>query len=143
MNILKWLDYLYPKFGVVKHDKKTHYFDGRMVQTHYQLLNTLQMSKDDVAEFLKESLDFAQELRNRPEVVRNYIKYPSIDEMEPLENAMQSKSDVVYNLMCVNDNFTKTKYYQEFLIDLLRSYYKNLKKFLVSTNSTRRYDRSI
>lgn len=103
----EWLDHLYPDFGVVKHDKKTHFFGGRLVQTHYQLLNTLQMSKDEVREFLQESLDFAQMLRDRPEVVRYYIKYPDIDEMSPMDKPMSSKNDVVYNLMCVNDNFTK------------------------------------
>ena len=66
----EWLDNLYPNFGVVKHDKKTHFFEGRLVQTHYQLLNTLQMSKDEVNEFLSDALDFAQLLRNNPEVVR-------------------------------------------------------------------------
>ena len=122
-----WLDNLYPQFGVVKHDKKTHFFGGRLVQTHYQLLNTLQLSKDEVAEFLQESLDFAQLLRDNPAVVRYYIKYPDIEEFEPMNEPMKSKSDVVYNLIGVNDNFTQTKYYQEFLQDLLRSYYKNLK----------------
>lgn len=130
----EWLDHLYPDFGVVKHDKKTHFFGGRLVQTHYQLLNTLQMSKDEAREFLQESLDFAQMLRDRPEVVRYYIKYPDIDEMSPMDKPMSSKNDVVYNLMCVNDNFTKTKYYQEFLIDLLRSYYKNLKNGHIYVN---------
>ncbi len=129
-----WLDNLYPNFGVVKHDKKTHFFGGCLVQTHYQLLNTLQMSKDEVVEFLQESLDFAQMLRDRPEVVRHYIKYPEIDELKPLTRPMCSKNDVVYNLMCINDNFTKTKYYQEFLIDLLKSYYKNLKNGHVYVN---------
>lgn len=133
-TIDNWLDNLYPNFGVVKHDKKTHFFGGRLVQTHYQLLNTLQMSKDEVREFLQESLDFAQMLRDKPEVVRHYIKYPDIDELEPLSQPMTSKNDVVYNLMCINDNFTKTKYYQEFLIDLLRSYYKNLKNGHIYVN---------
>ena len=130
----EWLENLYPNFGVVKHDKKTHFFGGRLVQTHYQLINTLQMSKDEVREFLEDSLAFAQMLRDRPEVVRHYIKYPDIDEMNPLNSPMSRKNDVVYNLMCINDNFTKTKYYQEFLIDLLRSYYKNLKNGHVYVN---------
>ena len=130
----EWLDNLYPNFGVVKHDKKTHFFEGRLVQTHYQLLNTLQMSKDEVNEFLSEALDFAQLLRNNPEVVRYYIKYPDIDELDPLSRPMNSKNDVVYNLMSINDNFTKTKYYKDFLIDLLRSYYKNLKNGHVYVN---------
>lgn len=129
-----WLDNLYPKFGVVKHDKKTHFFDGQLVQTHYQLINTLQLSKDEMREFLKESLDFAQLLRDNPAVVKYYIKYPDINEFEPLTKPMLDKNDVVYNLMCINDNFTKTKYYQEFLHDLLASYYKNLKNGHVFVN---------
>ena len=129
-----WLDHMYPDFGVVKHDKKTHFFDGRLVQTHYQLINTLQLSMDEVREFLAPSLEFAQALRDNPAVVRYYIKYPDIDEMEPLSKPMQDKNDVVYNLMCINDNFTQTKYYQEFLTDLLRSYYKNLKNGHVFVN---------
>ena len=129
-----WLDNLYPRFGVVKHDKKTHFFGGRLVQTHYQLINTLQLSKDEVQEFLQDSLDFAQLLRDNPAVVRYYIKYPDIDEFEPMQKPMLDKNDVVYNLMCINDNFTKTKYYQEFLHDLLASYYKNLKNGHVYVN---------
>lgn len=130
----EWLDNLYPAFGLVKHDKKTHFFDGQLVQTHYQLLNTLQMSESEVREFLKDSLDFAQMLRTRPEVVRYFIKYPDVEELMPLKEQMASKNDVVYNLMSINDNFTKTKYYQEFLVDLLRSYYKNLKNGHVFVN---------
>lgn len=122
-----WLDHLYLNFGIVKHDKKTHFFGGRLVQTHYQLLNTLQMTKEDVRNFLQPSLEFAQMLRDRPEVVRAYIKYPDVNEIKALSHSMYSKNDVVYNLMCINENFTNTKYYQEFLIDLLRAYYKNLK----------------
>lgn len=129
-----WLDNLYPEFGVVKHDKKTHFFNGKLVQTHYQLINTLQLSQDEVREFLQESLDFAQLLRDNPAVVRHYIKYPDIDEIDVMAKPMLDKNDVVYNLMCLNDNFTKTKYYQEFLTDLLRSYYKNLKNGHVYVN---------
>lgn len=129
-----WLDNLYPRFGVVKHDKKTHFFEGRLVQTHYQLLNTLQLSKDEIKKFLKSSFDFAQLLRDNPAVVRYYIKYPDINEFTPMERPMLDKNDIVYNLMCINDNFTKTKYYQEFLIDLLRAYYKNLKNGHVYVN---------
>ena len=129
-----WLDNLYPNFGVVKHDKKTHFFNGKLVQTHYQLINTLQLSKDEVSDLLKESLDFAQLLRDNSAVVRYYIKYPDIDEFEPMNQPMLDKNDVVYNLMCINDNFTRTKYYQEFLHDLLASYYKNLKNGHVYVN---------
>ncbi|WP_310602377.1 hypothetical protein [Anaerosporobacter sp.] len=129
-----WFDHLYPNFGVVKHDKKTPFFGGRLVQTHYQLINTLQMTKEEVREFLQESLDFAQLLRDRPEVVRHYIGYPDIDEINLLSHPMKTKNDVVYSLMCLNDNFSETKYYQEFMVDLLRAFYKNLKNGHVYVN---------
>lgn len=129
-----WLNHMYPQFGIVKHDKKTPFFGGRLVQTHYQLLNTLQMTKEETQEFLQPSLEFAQMLRERPEIVRAYIKYPDIDKVHITDKPMQSKNDVVYQLMCLNDDFTRTKYYQDFLVDLLRAYYKNLKNGHVLVN---------
>ena len=131
-----WFDNMYDKFGIVKHDKKTHFFEGHLVQTHYQLLNTLQLSKEDVREFLGESLEFAKKLRADPAVVRYYIKYPEIENMQPLNSVMTNDNEVVYNLLCINDRFCQTKYYRQFLDDLLRSYYKRLKngKVLVNGN---------
>ncbi len=129
-----WLNRMYPQFGIVKHDKKTPFFGGRLVQTHYQLLNTLQMTKEETQEFLQPSLEFAQMLRERPEVVRTYIKYPDIERVHLTDRPMQSKNDVVYQLMCLNEDFTRTTYYHEFLVDLLRAYYKNLKNGHVLVN---------
>lgn len=129
-----WLDNIYPEFGVVKYEKKPRFFEGKLVEVHYQLLNTLQLSLDEVREFLKDSLDFAQALYDRPEVVRYFIKYPSIEDINPLQTPMKAKNDVVYNLLCVNDRFTDTKYYIDFLHDLLQSYYKTLKNGHVMVN---------
>ncbi|MBD5137154.1 MAG: hypothetical protein HDT39_14570 [Lachnospiraceae bacterium] len=129
-----WLDNLYPVFGVVKHDKKTHFFDGELVQTHYQLINTNQLSKEETLELLQPSLDFAQKLRDNNAVVRYYIKYPDFDSMESMSQPMTCRNDVVFNLMCINNNFTKTKYYQTFLHDLMASFYKNLKNGHILVN---------
>lgn len=54
----KWLDNIYLSFGVVKYDKDTHYFDGKMVQAHYQLINTLQLSIEDVKRLVQDSLNY-------------------------------------------------------------------------------------
>lgn len=129
-----WLDHLYPEFGIVKHEKKTPFFGGRLVQTHYQLLNTLQMAEEEVREFLQPSLEFAQMLRDRPEVVRAYIRYPDVGSTDTLTYPMRNKNDVVRSLMCINDRFTETKYYRDFLTDLLKAYYKNLKNGHVYVN---------
>ncbi len=129
-----WLDNLYQKFGIVKHDKKTHFFEEQLVQTHYQLINTIQMTKEEVKEFLRESLNFVEILKERPEVVRYFIKYPELDRIKPLSRTIKDKNDVIYNLMCINNNFTKTKYYRDFLYNLITAFYKNLKNGHVYVN---------
>ena len=71
----EWLDILEPTFGVVKYEKPTHFFDGRMVQTHYQLLNTLQMTYEEVEALVKPSLDFARLIKTDPAALRFQISY--------------------------------------------------------------------
>lgn len=124
-SLEQWFHTIDHDFGVVKYEKPTHYFGGRMVQTHYQLINTLEMTRDDVAELLKPCLDFATLLRNDPAVVKMFIKYP--EDVEVDKRSLSSRNDLLYALMSVNDRFEDTKYYKEFVDDLLRSYYKNIK----------------
>lgn len=121
----QWLDNLRSTFGVVKYEKPTHFFNGRMVQTHYQLLNTLELSYSEMERFLAPSLDFIQKLKDNPAVVRYFIKYPKNKDLK--DQPMYTKNDVVYNLMCVNNDFTKTKYYHDFLNDLIKSMYKEIR----------------
>lgn len=131
-SVEQWFEELDSLFGIVKHDKPTHYFDGRLVQTHYQLINTLQLTKEEVEEFLQPSLDFIRLLRTDPAVVRYYIKYPEDRDIEV--SPMLTKNDIVYNLMSINNKFSKTKLYQDFLNDLVKSYIKNLKRGHVLIN---------
>ena len=124
----QWLDNLESIFGVVKYEKKTHYFDGEMVQTHYQLLNTLQLSENDMREFLKPSLDLLTLMRSDSDVLRKYIKYPieliDNDEISPVV----SKNDIIYKMLGINNKFRFTKLYKEFVKDLSKSYIKNMRK---------------
>jgi hypothetical protein len=121
----EWINNIEPLFGVVKHEKKTHNFDGRMVQTHYQLLNTLQLSEFDMRKFLKPSLDYLKLLKNDPSVVRYYIKYP--ENIKFKITPLTSKNDIVYKLLGINDKFAKTKLYYDFKNDLTKSFVKNLR----------------
>lgn len=125
-SLEQWMEQLEPLFGIVKHEKKTHYFSGRMVQTHYQLLNTLHMSREEVRDFLEPSLDYYEKLRTDPAVVRYHIKYPKDQSFEPM--SLLSKNDIVYKLIGLNNNFTRTKLYASFVDDLTKSYIKNLRK---------------
>ncbi len=130
----QWLNHIEPEFGVVKYDKKTHFLGGRMVQTHYQLLNTLQMTKDEVAEFLKPTIDYLNLLKNDPDILRYHIKYP-IEEDFNITPA-KSKNDVIYKMLGVNDKFAQTKLYYDFRSEVMKSYVANLRhgKVLVDGN---------
>lgn len=126
-TLQEWRDHTQDVFGVVKHDKKTHFFDGRMVQTHYQLLNTLHMSKEDVEEFLKPTLDYFYLLKTDPTVLRYHIKYPIEEIDEDSITPAQSKNDVIYKLLGINEAFANTKMYADFVQDLVKSLIKSLR----------------
>lgn len=124
-SIEKWLSNIDSTYGIVKHDKPTHFFEGKMTQMHYQLLNTLQLSYDDVGKLIQPSLDYMKLLKSNPTVLRNHIKYPDNFNFEI--TAITSKNDIIYNMIGINEKFTKTKFYIEFVNDLLKSYKKNLR----------------
>lgn len=120
-----WLWTLEPTFGVVKYEKPTPYFDGRLVQSHYQLLNTIQLTYDEVKEVVKPSLDYLQKLKTDPAVLRYHIAYKE----EPIyAESLISKNDIVYKLLGINDKFSETKIYYRFREDLIKSLMKNLRK---------------
>jgi hypothetical protein len=123
-SLEQWLDNMDTTFGIVKHEKPTHYFDGRLVQTHYQLLNTLQLSYREVERLLAQSFEYMTNLRYNPAVVRHHIKYP--ENQEITFEDVNNKNDVMYQMLGLNDRFIDTKLYHDFLCDLLLSFKKNL-----------------
>lgn len=133
-SLQQWLDNIDSTFGVVKHDKPTHFFDGRMVMTHYQLINTLPLSFEEVGELLKPSFDYVSKLKLSPEVVRHHIKYPENVRWYPAESI--SRNDIVYKLIGINEKFSETKLYRDWLKDLTKSYIATLRrgKILVNGN---------
>lgn len=124
----QWLEQLEPMFGVVKYEKPTHFFEGRMVQTHYQLINTLQMTYDEVAALVKPSLDYAQMIKTDPAALRHQIsyQYQSPDDVF-FTKAITSKNDIIYKMLGITDQFADTKMYQQFRDDLVKSFIKNLR----------------
>lgn len=119
----EWLTRISGNFGVVKHEKKTHYLEGRMVQTHYQLINTLQMTKDEVREFLQPTFDYLNKIKTDPSVLRYHIHYPS--EYKLTNKPLKSKNDIIFKLMGLNDDFTKTQWYADFRTQNIKSYKNN------------------
>lgn len=124
-TVRQWLNNLPSMFGVVKHEKKTHFFDGDMVQTHYQLLNTLQLSKSEVKEFLQPSFDYMNKLNTDIDVLKYHIKCQSNDGNV---HEFSSVNDMIYTMLNITEDFKYTKIFNNFRNDLLHSYRKNLKK---------------
>ena len=62
-NIRKWAENVNSTFGVVKWDKRTKYFGGKLVQSSYQFLNTLGLTEQDVTVLLQPSFEYISYIR--------------------------------------------------------------------------------
>ena len=123
----QWLTSITPIFGVVKYEKKTHYLDGNLVRCHYQLINSLQMTKKEVKKLIEPSFSYLEMIKNDPVILRHYIKYTGNTDME-LSDPLTYKSDITYKLLGLNDKFAQTKMYDLFKKDIITSYKKNLRE---------------
>lgn len=131
-----WLHNIYPFFGIVKYDKDTHHFGGDMVQAHYQLLNTLQLSKGEVQTIVQNGLNYVHMLNTDPDVMRFHLKFTENNDDIPDDNVMKNKNDVVYKLLNYDCDFSKTGIYYDFKKEVCRSYIRNMKKGHVLLNGT-------
>ena len=122
----QWMDNLYTTFGIVKYEKPTKYLDGRMVQAHYQLLNTLQLSREDIQNLLKPNFDYLNTVRKDPAVMRYHLKYPYslANNDEPCMN----RDEVVMKMIGMNSKFVDTKLYNDFRKELTKSILKEYRK---------------
>ena len=133
-TIKQWLKNIEYDFGIVKYEKEPKFFNGRMVQTHYQLLNTLQLSKKEMNNFLSQTTDYFEKIKNDPDILRYHIKYP-YDRIEKDFVAQSNiKNEAGFAMMGVNSDFCKTKLYHEFKVDVLKSIKRDLKKGHVLVN---------
>lgn len=94
-------------FGVVKYEKETKHDNGRMVQTTYQLLNTLQMTREEVAELFEPTNHLLKLMCTEPLVMswfcRNYAKDTS--------KSVISQMELMKQLLEANYQFSDTSYY--------------------------------
>ena len=125
-TVQQWLDNLFPTFGVVKYEKPTKYLDGRMVQCHYQLLNSLQLTQEDVQALLKPNFDYLNLIRKDAAVMRYHLKYPYAlaDNDEPCF----TRDEIIMKVMGMNSKFVDTKLYNEFRRKLTESILRNYRR---------------
>lgn len=113
-------------WGVVKHEKPTHYFNGEMVQTHYQLLNTLQLSEGEVKELLKPTLEYIRLLKNNIVVFRKHLGIKIKADIKAGE--INSTNDLMFTMLQVNNKFFNSDLFVSFRQDLIDSFIKNVQK---------------
>ena len=152
--VKRWLDKCPSLFGIVKTDKQTSFFDGRIVQTNYQLLNTLPLTKVDIESFLSESRKYYDDIQLHPEVMAFYLNYnyykdvEEIDEKDDeeseentfnfdnLPHVYQDKFKIVSKLLGLNEDFPKTNLYRDFRSNVRSTLYDKLKKGKVLVRGT-------
>lgn len=140
----QWLNSLDDSvFGLVKTEKPTKHMFGRMVKTSYQLINTLNLSKEEIDSLLKDSLDYLTRIQNDPMYMRYYIDMSlsedEFDESGLFENRDEKNEDdsevvsnmrrnVVLRLLQLNDEFANTEEYANFRTQIKKSYVRDLRK---------------
>lgn len=138
-NIKRWCDAIsddegYSLFGVVKTDKPSRFFNGDMVETTYQLLNTLELKGNDFRPLIKHYVDYIRKVRNfgvTPEFIRFYLQ----GEVEPFENYVDDsedqpdddelfkyssytfKSKICHELLGLNEDILYTNVFKRHILD--------------------------
>lgn len=125
-TIEQWLDNLFPTFGIVKYEKPTKYLDGKMVQCHYQLLNSLQLTREDINALLQPNFDYLNLIRKDPAVMRYHLKYPY--SLAENDEPCYTRDEVIMKVMGMNSKFVDTKLYDSFRKELTKSILKEYRK---------------
>lgn len=126
-----WLSKIELEWAICKYEKPQHHIQG-MVQTHYQLLNTLGMSKEDMREFLKDTVNYINLLKTDIAVFKHHLKIndnieceEDIEYKEQLDKPINNTNDLVLSMLQINDDFQYTKMCKQFRDNSIKSYIKN------------------
>ena len=139
-NIRKWIENINDTFGVVKWDKSTRFFHGKMVQSSYQLLNTLGLTETQAAELLQPSIDYISLLRKDVDFMRYHFTDAFArekDDEEPVRpDGIADRADVIFTLMHKCPHFDETELYANFRNDVVKSLKERLKRGHILLNGT-------
>ena len=138
-NIRKWAAHTDSTFGVVKYDKGTRFFHGKMVQSSYQLINTLSLSQEEVKHLLQPSIDYISLLRRDIDFMHYHFTDAFAREKDGEEERLDGlveRADVIFTLMHKYPHFDKTELYANFRDDVVRSLKERLKRGHILLNGT-------
>lgn len=138
-NIRKWTANVNSIFGVVKWDKRTRYFGGKLVQSSYQFLNTLGLSEQEVETLLQPSIDYISLIRKDIDFMRYHFTdafaREKDEETEKLDG-LAERADVIFALLHKCPNFDETELYGNFRNDVIRGLKERLKRGHILLNGT-------
>ena len=112
-------------FGICKWDKGSHFENGYN-QLSYQMLNSIEFTKDEVMELAKEELEYVYLLKNDLEVFKRHIS---------LEEDSCSR-DLMLNLLAINNKVANTKMFKEFRRNNIKSYVNRLRQGKIKIANT-------
>ena len=139
-NICKWVENVTDTFGVVKWDKSTRFFQGDMVQSSYQLLNTLGLDKAQAEELLKPSFDYISLVRNDVEFMRYHFTDAYAREKDGEEkkapDGLADRADVIFRLLFSCTHFNTTALYANFRDDVVSGLKSSLRRGHILLNGT-------
>ena len=131
----KWLDNIYTDkesalFGVVKTDKVTGKMNGRMVSTNYQLLNTLELSREGIDDILEDSLELLHSIQTDPMYLRYYMDLFVTDgyDEDDGSNTGNYRKRLLSDMMRRSDDFEGTVFYRAYRSELCKSFKSRLKR---------------
>ena len=130
-KLSRWLRTIDESFGIVKHEKPPHTFGGKLVHTHYQLINTLQLSEDDVTKLIEPTAKLLRDMNDNPAVLKTFIGCAVKDEVP---HNFSTKNSTIYSLMNVSDEFCKTRMYSDFKFDLISSIKADMRRGRIFVN---------
>lgn len=139
-NIRKWTESVNDTFGVVKWDKSTRFFHGDMVQSSYQLLNTLGLDRAQAEKLLQPSFDYISLVRNDVEFMRYHFTDAYVREKEEKEkkvpDGLAERAEVIFRLLFSCSFFDCTALYANFRDDVVSGLKTNLRRGHILLNGT-------
>ena len=139
-NICKWSENVNSTFGVVKWDKRTKYFGGRLVQSSYQFLNTLGLDEQQAEQLLRPSMDYISLIRKDIDFMRYHFTDAFARESDGKEkqtpDGLAERADVIFTLMHKCPHFDETELYANFRDDVVKGLKERLKSGHILLNGT-------
>lgn len=150
--ISAWAKHVDNTFGAVKFDKRTRFFNGRIVRTSYQFLNTIGINEEEAGYIIEDSVQLLTDMRDDPAIMRHYFSelanrekdetHPEDDQEELLELAgdateepeeeiedgISGRAGLLFPLIDYNKDFRKTTIYYAFRDAVTQEIKKDLKK---------------